>query len=179
LPRLNSDEEANEIYRVLVHRQFIVNDEIQLIVIQAETTSCPMYEDESVKEKFGVTEPFHQMMSKSMPEAEMQTLDNYLLMNKTGQKLKVWNLGVNSVIVTNSDLPDSKFENFWDRFYRKYPNSPGLMFFSKVGFNDRHEQAFLYMGKSCGGLCGVGKYVLLNKVNGEWVVSNEQELWVS
>ena len=179
LPRLNSDEEANEIYRVLVHRQFIVNDEIQLIVIQAETTSCPMYEDESVKEKFGVTEEFHQMMSKSMPEAEVQTLDNYLLMNKTGQKLKVWNLGVNSVIVTNSDLPDSKFENFWDRFYRKYPNSPGLMFFSKVGFNDRHEQAFLYMGKSCGGLCGVGKYVLLNKVNGEWVVSNEQELWVS
>jgi len=179
LPRLNSDEEANEIYRVLVHRQFIVNDEIQLIVIQAETTSCPMYEDESVKEKFGVTEEFHQMMSKSMPEAEVQTLDNYLLMNKTGQKLKVWNLGVNSVIVTNSDLPDSKFENFWDRFYRKYPNSPGLMFFSKVGFNDRHEQAFLYMAKSCGGLCGVGKYVLLNKVNGEWVVSNEQELWVS
>jgi hypothetical protein len=179
LPRLNSDEEANEIYRVLVHRQFIVNDEIQLIVIQAETTSCPMYEDESVKEKFGVTEEFHQMMSKSMPEAEVQTLDNYLLMNKTGQKLKVWNLGVNSVIVTNSDLPDSKFENFWDRFYRKYPNSPGLMFFSKVGFNDRHEQAFLYMGRSCGGLCGVGKYVLLNKVNGEWVVSNEQELWVS
>ena len=179
LPRLDSDEEANEIYRVLVHRQFIVNDEIQLIVIQAETTSCPMYEDESVKEKFGVTEEFHQMMSKSMPEAEVQTLDNYLLMNKTGQKLKVWNLGVNSVIVTNSDLPDSKFENFWDRFYRKYPNSPGLMFFSKVGFNDRHEQAFLYMGRSCGGLCGGGKYVLLHKVNGEWVVSNEQELWVS
>jgi len=179
LPHLNSDEEANEIYRVLVRREFIVNDEIQLIVIQAETTSCPMYEDESVKEKFGVTEEFHQMMSKTMPEVEMQTLDNYLLMNKTRQELKVWNLGVNSVIVTNSDLPDSKFENFWDRFYRKYPNSPGLMFFSKVGFNDRHEQAFLYMGKSCGGLCGVGKYVLLNKVNGEWVVSNEQELWIS
>jgi len=179
LPRLNSDEEANEIYRVLIRREFTVNDEIQLIVIQAETTSCPMYEDESVKEKFGVTEEFHQMMSKTMPEVEMQTLDNYLLMNKTRQELKVWNLGVNSVIVTNSDLPDSKFENFWDRFYRKYPNSPGLLFFSKVGFNDRHEQAFLYMGRSCGGLCGVGKYVLLNKVNGEWVVSNEQELWVS
>ena len=118
LPRLNSDEEANEIYRVLVRREFTINDEIQLIVIQAETTSCPMYEDESVKEKFGVTEEFHQMMSKSMPEAEVQTLDNYLLMNKTGQKLKVWNLGVNSVIVTNSDLPDSKFENFWERFYK-------------------------------------------------------------
>jgi len=179
LPRLNSDEEANEIYRVLVRREFTINDEIQLIVIQAETTSCPMYEDESVKEKFGVTEEFHQMMSKTMPEAEVQTLDNYLLSNKGQQELKVWNLGVNYLMVRNSDLPDSKFENFWDRFYRKYPNSTGLMFFSKVGFNDRHDQAFLYMGRSCGGLCGVGEYVLLNKVNGEWVVSKEQELWVS
>ncbi len=179
LPRLNSDEEANEIYHLLVHRQFIRNDEIKLIVIQAETTSCPMYEDESVKEKFGVTEQFHQMMSKTMPEAEAQTLDNYLLSNKGRQELKVWNLDVNYVMVRNSDLPDSKFENFWDRFYRKYPNSPGLMFFSQVGFNDRHDQAFLYMGRSCGGLCGVGEYVLLNKVNGEWVVSKEQELWVS
>ena len=179
LPRLNSDEEANEIYRLLVHREFSRNGEIQLVLIQAETTGCPMYEDESVKEKFGVTEPFHQMMSKSMPEAEVQTLDNYLLSNKGRQELKIWNLGIDYVMVRNSDLPDSKFENFWDRFYRKYPNSPGLMFFSKVGFNDRHDQAFLYMGRSCGGLCGGGEYVLLNKVNGEWVVSNEQELWVS
>lgn len=179
LPRLNSDEEANEVYRLLVHREFIRNDEFALIVIQAETTSCPMYEDESVTEKFGVTEEFHQMMSKSMPEAEVQTLDNYLLTNKGQQELKIWNPGVNYVIVRNSDLPDSKFANFWDQFYRKYPNSPGLMFFSKVGFNDRHDQAFLYMGRYCGGLCGGGKYVLLNKVNGEWVVSKEQELWVS
>jgi hypothetical protein len=179
LPRFNSDAEANEVYRLLVHREFIRNDEVKLIVIQAETTGCPMYEDESVKEKFGVTEPFHQMMSKTMPEAEVQTLDNYLLSNKGRQELKVWNLGVNYLIVRNSELPDSNFENFWDRFYRRYPNSPGLLFFSKVGFNDRHDQAFLYMGRSCGGLCGGGEYVLLNKVNGEWVVSNEQELWVS
>ena len=179
LPPLNSDEEANEIYRLLVHREFSRNGEIQLVLIQAETTGCPMYEDESVKEKFGVTEEFHQIMSKSMPEAEAQTLDNYLLMNQTRQELKVWNLGVNYVIVRNSDLPDSKFENFWDQFYRAYPNSSGLIFFSQVGFNNRQDQAFLYMGRSCGGLCGVGEYVLLNKVNGEWVVSKEQELWVS
>ena len=179
LPRLNSDEEANEIYRLLVHRKFIFNDEIKLIVIQAETTGCPMYEDESVSEKFGATEPFHQMVSKLMPEVEMQTLDNYLLSNKTRQELKVWNLGINYVIVSDRDLPDGGFENYWERFYKKYPNSPGLAFFSKVGFNDRHDQAFVYVGRACGGLCGSGEYVLLNKVNDEWVVRNEQGLWVS
>ena len=179
LPRLNSDEEANEIYHLLVHSKFIFNGEIKLFVIQAETTGCPMYEDESVKEKLRVTESFHQMMSKMMPNAEAQTLDNYLLINNSRQELKVWNLGVNYVIVTNSDLPDAKFENFWERFYKKYPNSSGLVFFSQVGFNDRHDQAFVYVGISCGGLCGAGEYVLLDKVNGAWVVSKEQELWVS
>lgn len=178
LPRLNSDEEANKIYRLLVQREPLEH-EIKLIVIQAETTSCPMYEDESVKEKLGVTEKFHQTLSKTMPEAEVQTLDNYLLMNQTRHELKVWNLGVNAVIVRSSDLPDSNFENFWNRFYREYPNSTGLLFFSKVGFNDRLDQAFLYMGKSCGGLCGGGKYVLLEKVDGEWVISKQQQLWVS
>lgn len=179
LVRINSDEDANEIYHLLVHRKFIFNDEIKLIVIEAETSSCPMYEDESVREKWGVTEPFHQLMNQWMPEAEVQTLDNYLLSNETRQELKVWNLGINYVLVRNSDLPDGRSENFWERFYKKYPHSPGLVFFSKVGFNDRHEQAFVYVGRSCGGLCGGGEYVLLNKVNGEWVVRNEQSLWVS
>ena len=179
LVRLNSDEEANEIYRLLVHQKFIFNDEIKLIVLKAETTGCPMYEDESVKEKFGLTEPFHKMMSDWMPEAEVQTLDNYLLRNKTGQELKVWNLGINYVIVRNSDLPEDSFYDFWARFYKKYPNSSGIVFFSNVGFNERHDQAFVYVGRSCGGLCGAGEYVLLNKVNGQWVVKDEQDLWVS
>lgn len=179
LARINSDEDANEIYRLLVHRKFIFNDEIKLIVLEAETSSCPMYEDESVREKWGVTETFHQLMNKWMPEAELQTLDNYLLSNKTQQELKVWNLGINYVLIRNSDLPDGTVENFWAKFYKKYPNSSGLAFFSKVGFNDRHDQAFVYVGRSCGGLCGSGEYVLLNKVNGQWVVCNEQGLWVS
>lgn len=179
LPRLYSDEEANEIYRVLVHGQFIFNNESELIVIQAETTGCPIYEDESVKERFGTTESFHQMVSQLIPEAEAQTLDNYLLSNKTRQELKVWNLGVNYVLVRNSDLPDGQLESFWAGFHKKYPTATGLVFFSKVGFNDRHDQAFVYVGRTCGGLCGSGEYVLLSKVNGRWVVSNEQGLWVS
>ena len=77
------------------------------------------------------------------------------------------------------NLPDGRVENFWARFYKKYPNSSGLVFFSKVGFNDRHDQAFVYVGRTCGGLCGAGEYVLLNKVNGQWVVRDEEGLWVS
>jgi hypothetical protein len=176
---VHSDKEANEIYRLLVHRNFLSDDQIKLIVLMAETTGCPLYEDESMQKVIGHTETFHQMMSEMMPEAESQTLDNYLLINKTTQELKVSNLGIDYVLVRDSDLPNDKFDRFWGRFYKKYPNSPGITYFSNVGFNDQHDQAFVYMGRTCGGLCGEGEYVLLRKVNGRWEVAKEVGLWVS
>lgn len=168
----NSDDDTNEIYRLLVHRKFIFNDQIKLIVFHAETTGCPMYEDESFPA--GRTQTFHEMMKETMPEADRLTLDNYLLRNKTPETLKVSNLGIHYVLVKNGDLHGS-----WFKFYAKYPNSPGIVYLSKVGFNARHDQAFLYAARSCGGLCGAGEYVLLAKVNGKWEVRQEQELWVS
>ena len=119
------------------------------------------------------------MMHELMPEAELQTLDSYLLNNKSRQELKISNLGIDYVIVRNSDLPDGEYDDFWTRFYKRYPHSPGIVFFSQVGFNDRHDQAFVYVGRSCGGLCGAGEYVLLNKVNGTWEVLAKRALWVS
>ena len=179
LVRFDSDKDANEIYRLLVHRKFIFNDKIKLIVLQAQTTGCPLYEDETVSKKFGHTETFHQVMNKLMPEAQRQTLDDYLMRNKNTQELKVSNLEIDYVIVRDRDLPNGEFGNFWGRFYKKYPNSPGIAYFSNVGFNDQHDQAFVYVGRACGGLCGSGEYVLLKKLNNRWEVLNEQVLWVS
>jgi len=175
----DSAEDANEIYRLLVHQKFRFDDEVKLIVLQFETTGCLMYEGEYSKKRWGYSETFHQMMKELMPEAELQTLDNYLANNKTPEPLKVSNLGINYVIVKDSDLPDVKFDRFWAKFYKKYPNSSGIIFFSNVGFNDQHDQAFVYAGRSCGGLCGEGEYVLLNKVNGKWEIRQERGLWVS
>lgn len=176
---VDSVADANEIYRLLVQKEFIFNDEIKLIVLRAETTGCPMYEDESVRQEWNISRPFHEMLKESMPEADPQTLDNYLAANKGSKPLRVANLGINYVLVKDSDLPDDGLERFWTRFYKKYPNSSGIVFFSDVGFNAQHDQAFLYAGKTCGGLCGEGEYVLLRKINGKWEIQKEDPLWVS
>lgn len=173
-----SVEEANQIYRLLIQQKFTFDD-TKLIVLQSETTGCPMYEDESLKEKWGHSETFHQMVKEFMPEVEAKTLDDYLAKNKTPEPLRASNLGIDYMIVKDSDLPDDNFDRFWTKFYKKYPNSSGIVFFSNVGFNDRHDQAFVYAGRSCGGLCGAGDYVLLGKVNGRWTILREQGLWVS
>lgn len=176
---VDSDRDANEIYRLLVQREFTSNNEVKLIVLQAETTGYPMYEDESVRQKWDQTRTLHEMLKQTMPEVAPQTLDNYLAINQSSKPLRVTDLGINYVLVRDSDLPDDRYDRFWAKFYNKYPTSSGLLFFSDVGFNDRHDQAFLYAGKTCGGLCGEGEYVLLRKVHGKWEILKEQGLWIS
>jgi hypothetical protein len=175
---LDSVGDTNEIYRLLIRERFTLNGRVKLIVLQAETTGGPMSEDESIKGKWWHSESWHQMIKESMPEAEQQTLEDYLAVNRTPGSLKVFNLGINYVLVKNSDLPNDEYDQFWTKFYEKYPDSSGIIFFSNVGFNYRHDQAFLYAGRSCGGLCGEGGYILLGKVNGKWFIQRGQGLWV-
>jgi hypothetical protein len=176
---LDSAADVNEIYRVLVHEKFTFNGEAKLIVLQSQTTGCPVYEDESPKREWGPAEPFHQVVKEMMPEVESQLLDDYLEKNKTPESLKVLDLDLNYVLVNDSDLPNDEFDRFWTKFYKKFPDSSGIIFFSKVGFNAKHDQAFVYAGRSCGGLCGAGEYILLQKLNGMWVIKQERGLWVS
>ena len=56
----------------------------------------------------------------------------------------------------------------WPAFYRQYPDSGGYVEVSAVGFNDRKTRAMVYVAHSCGDLCGLGSYRLLEKVGGKW-----------
>jgi hypothetical protein len=49
------------------------------------------------------------------------------------------------------------------------PQSSGAyVMMSPVGFNPEKTQAIVYMGSSCGGLCGSWRFHLLEKVHGSW-----------
>lgn len=56
----------------------------------------------------------------------------------------------------------------WDEYYRQYPESGGLIELSAVGFNVDKTVAVVYMGHSCGMLCGGGTFHVLEKVDGKW-----------
>lgn len=174
---LDRDKDSSEIYRTIL-KESSAHDK-KLVVLQAETTSLKIYEFELQKTESGVTESVQQLLKRTMPEAELQTLDDYVEQNRAPGTLQVSDLGANYVFATRNDLDPSKLESFWARFYKKYPNSSGLFFFSKVGFNATHDQAFVYVGHSCGGLCGAGGYVLLRKIDGKWIIQQEQGIWVS
>ena len=67
----------------------------------------------------------------------------------------------------------------WTDFYKRFPGSTGLVSLSKIGFNDDHTQALVYVANVCGGLCGSGDFVVLKKVHGRWVVERTDQIWVS
>jgi hypothetical protein len=56
----------------------------------------------------------------------------------------------------------------WDDYYRHYPDSGGLIELSGVGFNSDKTVAVVYMGHSCGPLCGGGTFHVLEKIDGKW-----------
>jgi hypothetical protein len=67
----------------------------------------------------------------------------------------------------------------WDEFYRTYPNAGGFWDFSHPGYNKAQNEAVLYVGHYCGGLCGTGHLFFLVKDGGQWRVKNRLMLWIS
>jgi hypothetical protein len=67
----------------------------------------------------------------------------------------------------------------WGAFKKKYPRASGFAIVSAIGFNATHDQALVYLGTSCGGLCGSGYLVLLTMKDGKWQVEKVANLWVS
>jgi hypothetical protein len=74
-------------------------------------------------------------------------------------------------LTTQSDYGSSEFQ-------KKFPRNLGFIALSGVGFNPSRTQAVFYIDHFCG-LCGGGRYVLMEKVDGTWRVRDEHYTWIS
>jgi hypothetical protein len=72
-----------------------------------------------------------------------------------------------------SPLPARKIQ--WDEFYDRHPLSPGVISLSRVGFDSQIQQALVYE-EFAGNADGTwGRYLVLTKESGKWVVQNNIE----
>jgi hypothetical protein len=69
--------------------------------------------------------------------------------------------------------------DWWGMYYKRFPGSQGIMTLSRVGFSADGTQALFYFSNRCGGLCGGGSYVVMEKRDSHWVIGKEIEMWVS
>jgi hypothetical protein len=72
----------------------------------------------------------------------------------------------------------SQSDYFSPEFQKRFPNNMGLIAVSGVGFNPNRTQAVFYVDHFCG-LCGGGRYVLMEKIEGSWHVRDEHYTWIS
>lgn len=71
----------------------------------------------------------------------------------------------------------SKNTDPWKDFAQKYPNAAGFTIVSAIGFNHSHNEALVYVGNSCGMLCGAGYVVLLKKKKDKWIAVKTAKIW--
>ena len=67
----------------------------------------------------------------------------------------------------------------WKDFAQKYPNAAGFTIASAIGFNHSHNEALVYVGNSCGMLCGTGYVVRLEKKKDKWIAAKAAKIWIA
>ena len=84
------------------------------------------------------------------------------------------------VVFVSPQEKDELFSNDtdpWKAFTKKYPNAAGFTIISAIGFDASHRQALVYVGNSCGALCGAGYVVLLEKKKDKWIAAKTAKIW--
>ncbi len=74
---------------------------------------------------------------------------------------------------------EAVFENkgWWTDYYKKWPGSQGYLVLSRIGFSADGDQALFYASNSCGGKCGGGTYVVMQKSDTGWKLVKEILVW--
>ena len=84
------------------------------------------------------------------------------------------NVGVEYQLLSADEFAEISSQSDWGNVLKeKYPDSNGYMFFSRVGFNNAHDQALIYVGRVYGPLAGEASYYLLEKKDAKWMIVNQ------
>lgn len=65
----------------------------------------------------------------------------------------------------------------WAAFNRAFPDAGGTVTFSQVAFDQTGNYALVYLSVICGGTCGNGRLVFLNRTADGWRVEGEYTIW--
>jgi len=66
----------------------------------------------------------------------------------------------------------------WDNYHKTFGFKP-LIKISRPGLNNDKTKAFIYYSRSIDGLGGAGFYLILERVDGKWIVKESMLAWIS
>lgn len=118
------------------------------------------------------------------PVLSQETLDDFLQRNKSNRWLTPkFEISRKYALVDFREIKklanDFQMDNEWKAFSKAYPESYGFVTLSRVGFNRQMDQALVYAGWQCPGLCGHWSFQLLAKEDGLWKVVGDANRLIS
>jgi len=153
-------------------------DRLRLFLVRDHTAGC-LRNNEWCSDKQLTTR-----LSHLMP----QTIDDYVTQNQESAPLsKSFTLQRPAMMLADSDLssllvttklkvdysPLSSRKINWSVFYDRYPLAPGFISLSRVGFNSQLNQALVYEEIQANDNGTWGRYIVLTKQSGEWLISHQ------
>jgi hypothetical protein len=120
-------------------------------------------------------------LHKENPSLQAATLNSFRNVNThPALFLTSFQLPIAYQLIDRKDF-DAIFKNggWWPDYYRKFPSSQGFLNLSRVGFSNDGKQALFYASNKCGGKCGTGTYVVMEKMDSNWKVAKEILIWIS
>lgn len=175
-PKVDPLLEEYKIYNVIIRDKFIIGNYVHDRIVIKEFTACERANDRESIEYFA---------KKVGNQVDTDTLKDFLAKNQRPYLLKkeLFSIKSKCVFISESEMNElfisKTIKNYWNNFYRKYPNSQGIMELSKVGFNSRITQALVYQGNNKYSLYGSGYFILLTKKWGSWTIKYSIMVWIS
>lgn len=177
--RVDASAEEYAVYSAVITEMFAggrvtfdTQNKIKLLVIKDMTVTDVLTDYEEQNEVY---------FGRMFPTLAEGVVKDYKARNKEPARLKdSFELNIKHVMVKKEKI-EKMFagRGWWQEFYKTYPDSGGLIVLSRVGFSPATNQALVYIQHGCGGLCGTGNYVLLEKSGARWQVVKRSMVWIS
>lgn len=167
--------EEYEIITELFNRGLNKSDSLgidKLVIIDSTYTRYKLNENEieSIEKKFGF----------DIPEDVVQ---NFQMNNSKRYKInQFFDFEIHYILLGQNKF-DEIFEKGvglgWIEFDKRFPNSTGRIYLSRLGFSNNKNEALLYYDIRSGGLSGAGFFIYLKKENKKWQNIAWARMWVS
>ena len=149
----NSDEYA--VYNAILNSQFARTD-VQRFVIRDKTSW--------VANRANIDRVAPDVESGTISDFEANNEKSYSLERRLDLKTPYDLVRADEIdALFNQNVGPLADMGGWARFYERYPGAPGLISFSRVGFDPKRDQALVYVAIQHNYLGGSGRFFVLSK----------------
>ena len=127
--------------------------------------------------------------AKDRDKAFKEALEDFLKKNKTPVQIVFPTNALKNVELVSDATVNGFFAakhnvkpDGWDAFYRRFPDSGGLITISRVGFDPAGTVALIYLGEQSHYRSGQGRIRVLRREGGKWIFKASERIgpeWVS